>query len=84
MQSSKCKVQNFGTMPKNQGIVQLLIIIILSVIILSLLGVSLRTLLTDQTLTENFIFLWNFIKHAWGIYVLPFFELVWQKIQSLR
>ncbi|OGZ46879.1 MAG: hypothetical protein A3J54_00265 [Candidatus Ryanbacteria bacterium RIFCSPHIGHO2_02_FULL_45_13b] len=64
----------------NKGIIQLVIIVILSVIILSLLGVSLRTLLTDQTLKENFIFLWNFLKHAWGIYVWPYIQTLWQKV----
>ncbi|TSC73393.1 MAG: hypothetical protein G01um101470_119, partial [Parcubacteria group bacterium Gr01-1014_70] len=56
---------NYGELkqPNNTGIIQLLIIIILSVVILSLLGVSLRALFTDQTLKENFVFLWNFVKH---------------------
>lgn len=71
-------------MEHNKGIIQLIIIIVLSVIIISLLGVSLRTLLTDETLTENFIFLWDFIKHTWEIYVWPYLQIVWQKVQDLR
>ena len=68
----------------NKGIIQLLIIIILSVIILSLLGVSLRALFNDQTLKENFIFVWDFIRHAWGTYVWPYLQALWQKVQELR
>ena len=70
--------------PYNMGIIQLLIIIILSVIVLSLLGVSLRALFTDQTLKENFIFVWDFLKHAWVTYILPYLTTLWQKIQTLR
>jgi hypothetical protein len=68
----------------NKGIIQFIIIIILSVIILSLLGVSLRTLFTDQTLGENFVFVWDFTKHAWGTYIWPYTESLWQKIKELR
>ncbi len=70
-------------MPRTQGIVQLIIIVALSVIILSLLGVSLRALFTDQTLKENFIFVWDFLRHAWGIYVWPYIQSLWQKVQEL-
>ena len=68
----------------NKGIIQLIIIFILSVIILSLLGVSLRALFTDQTLKENFMFVWDFVLHAWGTYVSPYLQTLWQKIQELR
>jgi len=64
----------------NKGIIQLIIIIVLSIVILSLLGVSLRTLFTDQTLLENFKFAWEFLKHAWGTYVWPYVDSLWQKI----
>lgn len=77
------KIQNFGSTPQNKGIVQLIIIVILSVTILSLLGVSLRALFTDQNLKENFIFLWNFLKHAWGIYVGPYVESLWHRIREI-
>ena len=69
---------------QNKGIIQLLIIIVLSVIILSLLGVSLRALFTDQTLKENFVFLWNFLKHAGRTYLWPYLQILWQKVQELR
>ena len=69
---------------QNKGIIQLLIIIVLSVVILSLLGVSLRALFTDQTLKENFIFLWGFLKHTWGTYGWPYVQTLWQKVQELR
>jgi len=65
----------------NKGIIQLIIIIVLSVVILSLLGVSLRALLTDQTLLENFIFLWEFLKHVWGTYVWPYAQSLWTRIR---
>ena len=68
----------------NKGITQLIIIIILSITILSLLGVSLRALFTDQTLKENFVFVWDFVRHAWGTYIGPYLQTLWQKAQELR
>ncbi|MGYP001561319187 len=69
-------------MNRSQGIIQLIIIIILSVIILSLLGVSLRALFTDQTLKENFVFLWEYIRYGWGTYIWPYIQSAWEKAQS--
>lgn len=64
----------------NKGIIQLIIIIVLSIVVLSLLGVSLRALFTDQTFKENFVFVWNFVLHAWGTYMWPYLQTLWQKI----
>ncbi len=51
-----------------RGIIQLVIIIVLSVIILSLLGVSITSLLNNKTLRENFGTLWNGIQWLWDTY----------------
>lgn len=69
-------------MKTNQGIIQLIIIVLLSVIILSLLGVSLRALFTDKTLLENVAFLWKFLGHVWGTYGEPYIQSWWQYIQE--
>lgn len=68
----------------NKGIIQLIIIIVLSVIILSLLGVSLRTLFTDQTLKENFVFLWKFLRYGWGTYIWPYAQSLWEQVRAIR
>lgn len=66
-------------MQSNRGIIQFLIIIILSVVILSLLGVSLGSLLNQKTLQENFAFLWQGAVFVWnnyaGGYILHLLEL---------
>lgn len=67
----------------NQGIVQFLIIIILSVIILSLLGVSLTSLFNDKTLRENFVFLWGGAKHLWLVYIWPYAGSAWETLKKL-
>lgn len=56
-------------MGDNQGIIQLLIILILLVVILSLLGVSLSTLFGNKTLRENFSFIWSALKLVWNKYL---------------
>jgi cell shape-determining protein MreC len=71
-------------MQTNTGLIQFIIIIILSVIILSLLGVSLRSLFTDQTLLENFRFLWDFIKHIWYTYITPYFDSLRSRFKEYR
>jgi len=57
---------------KNEGLIQLLIIIVLSVIILSLLGVSLASLVENQTLKGNFTFLWRALKYIWNEYLFKY------------
>jgi len=60
-----------------------LIIIILSVIILSLLGVSLTSLFNDNTIRENFVFLWGGVKHLWVVYVWPYAGTAWEALRKL-
>jgi hypothetical protein len=67
----------------NQGIVQFLIIIILSVIILSLLGVSLTSLFNDNTIRENFVFLWGGVKHIWLTYIWPYADNAWGALKKI-
>lgn len=70
----------------NQGIIQLIIIILMFVIILSLLGVSLSTLFGNKTLKENFSFIWKWTKIVWDKYLKApasygfniFIDLVWE------
>lgn len=70
----------------NQGIIQLIIIILMFVIILSLLGVSLSTLFGNKTLRENFSFIWIWAKIVWNKYLgAPasygfdiFIEFIWK------
>src|SRR3989344_2329036 len=57
---------------KNEGLIQFMIIIVLSVIILSLLGVSLASLVENQTLKGNFTFLWRALKYIWNEYLFKY------------
>jgi hypothetical protein len=68
----------------NEGIIQLIIIVILFIVILSLLGVSLRALLTDQTLAANFIFVWDTLSHVWETYGAPYTSMLFEKIKNIR
>lgn len=56
----------------NKGLIQFIIILILTVIVLSLLGVSLSGLFNDKTLRENFAFLWHWTVYIWNTYVAGF------------
>ena len=64
------------------GIIQLAVIIILAVVVLSLLGVSLSSLINNQTLTENFIFLWGWVKWVWINYASALFWKLWDIISQ--
>ena len=50
---------------KNQGFIQLIVILLLIVVILSLLGVSLTSLFQNKTLQENFSFIGVGLGYAW-------------------
>lgn len=71
-------------MSTNRGFIQLIIILLLSVLVLSLLGVSLQGLFNDKTIRENFVFVWDFLKYAWGTYIWFYLQMFWQKVQELR
>jgi len=64
----------------NQGIVQFLIIVLLSVIVLSLLGVSLSSLFNDKTLRENFVFLWHWVVYVWDTYIAHYARQLWDML----
>ncbi|MBI4121677.1 MAG: hypothetical protein HY470_01830 [Candidatus Ryanbacteria bacterium] len=74
-------------MREERGIIQLLIIIVLSVIILSLLGVSLSSLFNDKTIKENLAFLWQGVAWIWSNYVAGFWEIIknwaWQSVKNV-
>ena len=67
----------------NQGLIQLIVIVILSLIILSLLGISLRSLFSDKTLTENFVFVWDMLKRFWGNYVKNYARYLWDQVKNI-
>ena len=66
----------------DQGIIQFLIIIVLSLVILSLLGVSLSSLFNNHTLRENFMFMWHWIVHVWNTYVGQYAHKLFEIIRS--
>ena len=75
MQKAKDKRQNL-----NKGIIQFLVIVLLSVIVLSLLGVSLSSLFNDKTLRENFVFLWHWVVYVWDTYIAHYARQLWDML----
>lgn len=78
---------------KNQGFIQIIIILALLVIILSLLEVSLSALSQNPILRDNFGFIGNWIKWAWNNYLSAtfwyfyeiFVEIIWKpSLDTLR
>ena len=78
---------------KNQGFIQIIIILALLIIILSLLGVSLSALSQNPILRDNFGFIGNWIKWLWNNYLSSsfwyfyqiFMELIWNpSLDTLR
>lgn len=71
---------------KNQGFIQIIIILALLVIILSLLGVSFSALSQNPILKENFGFIGNWLSWLWNNYLsMPFWyiyeifvEIIWK------
>lgn len=67
-------------MNRNEGFIQLIIILVLFVVILSLLGVSLSALFQDKTLKENFSFVWNAVNFAWQNWLMGPVGAMWDFI----
>lgn len=67
-------------MEKQQGIIQLIIILVLFIVILSLLGVSLSAVFQNKTLRGNFAFVWNAIEFVWQHWLKGPAEIVWSFI----
>lgn len=78
------------------GFIQIILIFILFIVILSLLGVSLSSLFNNQTLRDNFSFLWNWTgivwnhylkgpaEYAWNLFVTFIFEPIKEKIGNVN
>ncbi|PIR69833.1 MAG: hypothetical protein COU47_00125 [Candidatus Niyogibacteria bacterium CG10_big_fil_rev_8_21_14_0_10_46_36] len=60
-----------------KGIIQILIIFILFVVVLSLLGVSLSSLTQNETLRNNFSFVWHWSSFIWENYLKAPTTAVW-------
>lgn len=60
-----------------RGFIQIIFIFILFIVILSLLGVSLSSLFNNQTLRDNFSFLWNWTEIIWNNYLKGPAEYAW-------
>ena len=60
-----------------KGIIQIIIILLLFVVILSLLGISLTSLIHNQTLRENFQLVWNWVLVIWNNVLKVPAEYVW-------
>lgn len=48
-----------------QGFLKLIIFAVALIIILSLLGISLKSVFKNETLKENFDFVWKILKSLW-------------------
>ena len=64
-------------MKKNEGFIQLIIILALVVIILSLLGVSLSALFQNKVLKENFSFIGDILGSVWKSWFGKIVQTVW-------
>ncbi|MDP2676614.1 MAG: hypothetical protein Q8O83_02940 [bacterium] len=60
-----------------KGIIQIVIIFILFIIVLSLLGVSLSSLTQNETLRNNFSFVWHWSSIVWNNYLKAPAEKAW-------
>lgn len=61
-----------------KGLVQMIVIIVLTIVILSLLGISLKGLFdklaANETLGENFSYVWNWLKDFFNKYLGQYFH----------
>ncbi|MBI4114915.1 MAG: hypothetical protein HY445_03675 [Candidatus Niyogibacteria bacterium] len=77
-----------------KGIIQIIIILLLFVVILSLLGVSLTSIMNNQTLRDNFQFIWKWalviwnnvlktpVEYVWNIFLTFIFEPLKEQIEK--
>lgn len=70
-------------MPKQQGFIQIIIIVVLLVIILSLLGVSLSSLFSNPLLKDNFAIVWGWASDIWNNYLSVPFIAIWHAFKAL-
>lgn len=64
-------------MAKNEGFIQLIIILVLVVVILSLLGVSLSALFQNRVLKDNFSFIGDILGTIWQSWAGKLAKTVW-------
>jgi len=66
-----------GINNQERGLIQLIVIVILAIIILSLLGISVKSLIdklpANNTLGDNFSYVWNSIKEFFNEYIADSF-----------
>ncbi len=70
-------------MRKNQGLIQLVILIAAVIVLLSFFGINLRKIFANDTVRENFAFVKEKLAFWWNAWIKDAVKYLWREISEL-